>query len=172
MTPPVLAAATAPAAPPAATRLVRAALLTAVTDGAFSSVLVTAFYGSTFARLWQGVASTVLGRSALDGGARTVAVGLLMHVGVATAWSALFLLLHDRSAWLRERVRTRRGVAAVAAVYGPLVWLAMSLVVIPTLVHRPPTLDARWLVQLVGHFPFVGLPIVAMIASRRSSRVP
>ena len=39
----------------------------------------------------------------------------------------------------------------------------MSLVVIPLLVRRPPTIGFRWWVQLVGHFPFVGLPIVAGI---------
>jgi len=37
----------------------------------------------------------------------------------------------------------------------------MSLVVIPLLVHHAPTFSIRWWIQLVGHFPFVGLPIVA-----------
>jgi hypothetical protein len=50
--------------------------------------------------------------------------------------------------------------------YGPFVWLVMSLVVIPLLLRRPPTIGFRWWVQFVGHFPFVGLPIVAMSASR------
>ena len=45
--------------------------------------------------------------------------------------------------------------------YGPFVWAVMSLVVIPLLVHRPPTIGARWWIQFLGHFPFVGLPIVA-----------
>ena len=54
-------------------------------------------------------------------------------------------------------------VYAVAAVYGPLIWLVMSLVVIPAFSHRPPTINFRWWMQFVGHFPFVGLPIVAMI---------
>jgi hypothetical protein len=33
------------------------------------------------------------------------------------------------------------------------------------LLHRPPSVGFRWWVQFVGHFPFVGLPIVAMAAS-------
>ena len=47
-------------------RLLRAGLLTGVVDGLFASVqsLVT---GSTLARLWQGVASVLLGKSALHG---------------------------------------------------------------------------------------------------------
>ena len=39
--------------------------------------------------------------------------------------------------------------------YGPVIWLVMSLVVIPFLTKRPPTVAFRWWVQLVGHFPFV-----------------
>jgi hypothetical protein len=40
----------------------------------------------------------------------------------------------------------------------------MSLVVIPMLTGRPPTITTRWWVQLVGHIPFVALPIVVMSA--------
>jgi len=47
-------------------RLVRAWFTTAVVDGLFSSVLAAFFYGSTVRRLWQGVASTVLGPDALS----------------------------------------------------------------------------------------------------------
>ena len=41
----------------------------------------------------------------------------------------------------------------------------MSLVVIPLLVHRPPSITFRWWVQLIGHAPFVGLPIAAVAAA-------
>jgi hypothetical protein len=50
-------------------------------------------------------------------------------------------------------------------VYGPMIWLVMSLLVIPTLRHAPAAFGFRWAVQLAGHFPFVGLPIVWSIAS-------
>jgi hypothetical protein len=73
----------------ALSRLVRAGILTGVIDGLFSSVLSAAFYDSTVARLFQGVASTLLGRAALDGGTRTALVGVLMHFGVAFGWSAV-----------------------------------------------------------------------------------
>ena len=52
----------------------------------------------------------------------------------------------------------------VACVYGPCVWLVMSSIVVPLLLHRSPTISIRWWVQLIGHAPFVGLPIVASIA--------
>ena len=145
-------------------RLLRAGILTAVADGLFSSVLSVAFYDSTVTRLFQGVAATVLGPDALTGGARTALIGVLMHVGVAFGWSAVFLLLVSRARWIRELLATRHGVLKAASLYGPFVWLVMSLAVIPLLLDRAPTITLRWWVQLLGHIPFVGLPIVASIA--------
>jgi hypothetical protein len=147
--------------------LVRAGLATAVTDGLFSSVLAAVFYGSTVSRLFQGVASTLLGPSAFDGGTRTALVGILMHVGVAFGWSAVFLFGLMRVPGIRRVLGSRYGVLKVATVYGPCVWMVMSLAVIPLLVHRPPAITFRWWIQLAGHFPFVGLPIVT-VAARRS----
>ena len=150
-----------------ASRLVRAGLLTGVTDGLFSTVLVIFFYGSTAMRLWQGVASTLLGRGAFDGGTSTALIGLLMHFGVAFGWSAVFLFAVLRAGWIRGLLASRYGVVKVAALYGPFVWLVMSLAVIPLLVHNAPAISFRWWVQLIGHVPFVGVPIVASIARGR-----
>jgi len=146
-------------------RLLRAGLLTGVTDGLFSSVLSVAFYGSTVTRLFQGVASTVLGKAAFDGGIPTALLGVLMHFGVAFGWSAVFLLLVRRSPSIRRVLSSPNGVVKVASVYGPFIWLVMSLAVIPLLLHRPPAINPRWWVQLIGHIPFVGVPIVATIGS-------
>jgi len=142
-------------------RLVRAGIATAISDGLFSSVLVVVAYGSTVTRLWQGVASTLLGPAALTGGTRTALIGVLMHIGVAFGWSAVFIFAVSRAGWVQRLLASRYGVLKVAALYGPAIWLVMSLAVIPLLLHRPPTFTIRWWVQFVGHFPFVGLPIVA-----------
>lgn len=144
-----------------------AGLLTGVIDGLFSSVLSVFFYGSTATRLFQGVASTLLGPSAIDGGLRPAAIGVLMHFGVALGWTAVFVLLLDRSEGLRRVVARRGGPIAVAAVYGPVVWMVMSLLIVPQLTHRPPAITFRWWVQFFGHIPFVALPIVAATAYAR-----
>ena len=153
-------------------RLVRAGLITAIVDGLFSSVLSAFFYGSTVARLWQGVASVLIGPQALNGGVRTALIGVLMHIGVAFGWSAVFQFVVMPLPWIRRVLASRFGVIKVAAVYGPFIWLVMSLAVIPLLTARPPTIGFRWWVQLIGHFPFVGIPIVAssVAGSRRSTR--
>ncbi len=145
-------------------RLVPVWLVIAAVDGLFASALSVFAYASTVTRLWQGVASTVLGPAAFEGGTPTVLVGVLLHLGVALGWSAVFLALAMSSSRLRRIIASRGGIVAVAAVYGPAVWLVMSLAVVPLLTGRPPALTVRWLVQLVGHIPFVALPIVAMTA--------
>ena len=150
-------------------RLVRAGLLTGIVDGLFSSVLSAFFYGSTVSRLWQGVASVLLGSDALNGGRRTALIGLLMHFGVAFAWSAVFLFLLLRWEWIRGLLASRHGVLKVAALYGPFIWMVMSLVVIPALTQRPPRITLRWWIQWFGHIPFVGIPIVASSAGARRS---
>ena len=146
-------------------RFLRAGVLTGVVDFLFASALSVFAYGSTFSRLWQGVASVPLGPQALEGGTPMVAAGILIHFGVAFAWSAVFVFLVLRWSWVRSVLASPFGVAKVALVYGPLIWIVMSILVIPVFTGRMPTITPRWWIQLLGHVPFVALPIVA--ASRR-----
>lgn len=158
-----MSADTSSSSPGIGTLLLRAWALTALIDGLFSSLLNVFAYHSSVERLFQGVASTLLGPAALSGGTRTAGIGVLMHFGVAFAWSTLFLLLVLKSGALRRVLAGPGGALKVALVYGPFVWLVMSLVVIPLLLRRPPNITVRWWIQLAGHAPFVGLPIAASI---------
>jgi hypothetical protein len=141
----------------------RAGLATGVSDGLFACVLSTVFYGSTVTRLWQGVAATVLGREAFAGGTRTALIGVAMHFGVAFGWAAVLFALVTRSSRIRRFLSSPNGALKVASVYGPAIWIVMSLVVIPLLLRRPPTFTVRWWIQGIGHIPFVGLPMAAII---------
>lgn len=145
-------------------RLVRAGVFTAITDFLFSTILVIFFYHSTFARLWQGVASTLLGPEAINGGTRYTLIGIAMHVGVAFGWSAVFLFVMMRMAWVRTLLATPNGVLKVAAIYGPFIWMVMSLALIPLLRHTAPSITFRWWVQFFGHIPFVALPMISSLA--------
>jgi hypothetical protein len=142
-----------------------------VIDGLFSSVLSVAFYGSTVTRLFQGVAATLLGPSALTGGTRTALIGVLMHFGVALGWSAVFLFVILRLRFIARLLASRVGALAVAALYGPFIWCVMSLAVIPLLLHRPPAITYRWWIQFLGHIPFVAVPIVLSVAGYRPRAV-
>jgi hypothetical protein len=151
---------------PNAKRLIVAWLATAIADGLFACILSIGFYHSTFTRLWQGVASVLLGPTAMQGGNRTMLIGLAMHFLVAFTWSAIFLFGALRLKWVRDLVKSPGGIMKTAALYGPFVWIVMSMLVIPILMRRLPTFTMRWLVQLIGHAFSVGLPIVASTAGR------
>jgi hypothetical protein len=148
-------------------RLARAWGLTAIVDFTFSSVLVTVFYHSTFARLWQGVASVPFGPSALGGGTRYTLIGIGLHLCVALTWSTLFLGLYLALPWLRRVVTTPGGLLAVAAIYGPCIWMFMSFVLIPSFTNRPPTIAYRWWVQFFGHILFVAVPMIIGVRGTR-----
>lgn len=146
------------------TRLLRAGLIMGVADGLWAMGLAL-WNNRPAMRVWQTVASVPFGKSMYDGGTPTQLLGLAMHFGVAFAWSGLFLLLVLRSPWLRGILDSPYGVLKVAAVYGPLVWMVMSVVVIPLLVQRPVVITSAWWIQLPGHLLFVGIPIAASIGS-------
>ena len=141
----------------------RAWALITVVDGIFATVLPVVAYGQPLGRVWQGVASLLLGRAAADGGLRTILFGLVMHTGVALVWTSVFMVLAALSPRLRRIVATPAGIVGIATLYGPAIWIVMSLVVIPRFTNRPTTIGARWWVQLLAHIPFVALPIVATI---------
>ncbi len=144
-----------------AERLARTGLTIGVVDALWAVVLTLA-YGRSITSLWQGVAAVPFGKTVLDGGTSTALLGLGVHFGVAFWWSLVFLVAHTQSAALRRFVSRSGGMALVAALYGPLIWCVMSLVLIPAVTHNPPTLTTRWAIQLCGHMVFVGLPIVWM----------
>jgi len=135
-------------------------LVTAAWDFVCATMLSVFAYGSTFSRMWQGVAATVLGARALTMGRRGVLAGLLLHLAVAFVWSAAFVLAIRWSAALRRAIARPAGAIAVASIYGPLIWLVMSLVVIPMATRRPPAFGVRWWVQIFAHVLFVTLPLV------------
>ncbi len=135
-------------------------LVTAVWDATCASALSVFAYHSTVPRLWQGVASTVLGQRAFEPGAHGVAVGLGLHLAVALVWSALFVAVLARSGIVQRVVRRPGGALAVASAYGPAIWLVMSLIVIPLATRQPPRFGFRWWVQVMAHVPFVTIPLV------------
>jgi hypothetical protein len=146
-------------------RLLRAWLLTAAVDGIFSSVL-SLVYGSTVTMLWQSVGTTAFGNGAFGGGSALAAAGLFTHCCVALAWSTIFLIAYENSAPLRRAVAAPGGVLRVSAIYGPLIWIVMSMVVIRLATGRAPAITYRWWIQFFGHAVFVALPIVSMISRR------
>ena len=147
-------------------------LAVAISDGLFASA--TGMFIAPYAtplRVFRGVASVLLGKEALNGGLTTGLIGIGLHFCTAMFWSAVFLLALRSSSMLRNAIRQWPGALLVASVYGPSIWLFMSLLFIPAMLHRPPTIGAKWWVQLVGHIPFVVMPMI-LVNRKRGAHVP
>ena len=153
-------------------RWIRAGFATAIVDGLFACFLSGVVYRTGVTRLWQGVASVLLGPSAMSGGARTALIGVLMHFGVAFTWSAVFLFLAMRWSRVRELLASPCGPLKLAALYGPFIWMMMSLVIIPAFTGRPPAIPPRWWVNFFGHIPFVALPMLWAIRGKKTVSFP
>jgi uncharacterized membrane protein YagU involved in acid resistance len=148
--------------------LIKTWLLVAVSDAIFASLTGLLIPPTaTPARVFRGVASVVMGKSALDGGATTALIGLAIHFCVAFAWSALFVFVVHNSWSLRDTLKSWPGRILVAVVYGVSIWLIMTWIVIPSMLHKPPTFSLRYWVQLAGHPLFVVGPMI--FVNRRST---
>jgi hypothetical protein len=148
---------------PSGAMILRAGLATGVSDFIWAYVLSVLVYGSTFAKLWQGVASVPIGNTALHGGAPMVLAGIALHFAVAFTWTAVLVALMKFLPFVRDAMASMGGAIGVALVYGPCIWVAMSLAVVPALAHRDVPVNTRWWIQLAGHALFVGLPMVMAI---------
>lgn len=161
------AARTSARAPNAALLVLASTLAVALLDGLFAIVLYVMRGSTTIERLFQGIASALIGPAAYRGGATTFALGIALHLTVALAWSVIFLLALRGTSFVPRMLAWRFGALDVAVWYGPLVYVVMSMALIPLFTHRVPPITLNWVIVLLGHIPFVGLPI-ALIVGRAS----
>src|SRR5918911_3598476 len=100
-------------------------LVVGILDGLFALVFYGLILGVKTLRIFQSVASGLLGRASFDGGVRTFLLGVLLHFVVATCIAAVYYLLS-----LKLPVLIRHAVPA-GLVYGLLAYLGMNYVIIP-----------------------------------------
>jgi hypothetical protein len=110
-------------------------------------------------RVFQSVASGVLGQAAYSGGAPTALLGLALHFFIAITAAATFYAVSLRFGWL-----VRHAIVS-GVVFGLCVFAVMNFVIVPLsafpqkLVFRQPVLTFNLLV----HMFLVGLPIALCI---------
>jgi uncharacterized membrane protein YagU involved in acid resistance len=105
-------------------------------------------------RVWQRVASGLIGEQAFHRGWITAALGLLLHFFIAFSAATVFCVAASHIPLLLE------SPLVAGALYGICVFLVMNLIVIP--LSAGPKRKARAstvAVQVVIHILFVGLPI-------------
>lgn len=141
-------------------------LAVGVLDG-LAAVITTLLYSRSPSRMFQGIASGLIGRAALDGGWTTALLGAALHFLIAFIWAAIY-----NAASLKLPSLIRRA-AEWGAIYGVVVYFAMQIIVLPLSAIRkaPFTFAApRQLAQgLIIHIICVGLPI-ALLARKFAER--
>lgn len=133
--------------------LVLGGLTVGVLDG-LDALVFFGFRGVTPTRLFQGIASGLLGRSSFDGGLGTALLGLLIHFFIAFT---IVTVYHGAARPLPELARR-------PWIYGPIYGLAaycvMNFVVIPlsAIGSAGPRAVSQVLNGLLIHIVGVGLP--------------
>ncbi|HET8636419.1 MAG TPA: hypothetical protein VFL96_06180 [Acidobacteriaceae bacterium] len=121
------------------------------------AVSFAGYNGVPVVRVFQTIASGLLGSSAYAGGNASAALGVLCHFTLAVGWAAVFAGL---AAWKPALLRSR---LLCAVLFGLGVFLAMRLVVLPLSAYPRPVTFAPLAstLDLLSHmFLFAG-PIVA-----------
>lgn len=144
------------------TRAARAILLGGLTIAVLDGLDAVVFFGLRGVppvRVFQAIAAGLLGPAAFQGGGGTLALGLAIHLGIATTIAVVAYHLARRIPALARR----------ALVWGPLygigVWLVMNFVVIPlSALQRGALTTPIVLNGLLIHVFGVGIP--AMLAAR------
>src|SRR5215212_7919083 len=122
-------------------------LAVGVLDGLFALVFYGLILGVKPIRIFQSVASGLLGRASYDGGVPTFLMGLLLHFVVATCIAAVYY-----AASLLLPVLIRRAVVC-GLIYGMLAYLVMTYVVVPLSAARPGSFSPT---AIIGHALLVG----------------
>ena len=139
-------------------------LAVGVLDGLFALVFYGLILGVQPIRIFQSVASGLLGRASYEGGVKTFLLGVLLHFVVATCIAAVYY-----AASLVLPVLIRRAVVC-GLIYGMIAYLVMNYVVIPLSAAASGRFSWRtFLPAFIAHAFLVGLP-VALLA-RRSAEV-
>jgi len=136
----------------------------AVLDIANAMTFWWVYSGATPQTILQSIAAGILGPDAFAGGAATAWLGAFLHFFISCGIAAVFYI-----ACLRWPILFKRP-ATYGAIYGAIVYLVMTHVVVPLSQATPvPFIPAWFAASLIGHIVLVGLP-VTFIARWSASR--
>ena len=143
-------------------RTLIAGLVVGALDLAFAFALYVGIYEvTTPTRVLQSIAAGLLGPDdARAGGLPTAILGFFLHFVIALGWALAYALVYRHSERLRRFVETTGRALVAGFVAGMIVWLLMNRVVVPLSATTTMPLTSKfWLMQLVGHGFFGGLPL-------------
>jgi hypothetical protein len=134
-------------------------LAVGVLDG-LAAVITTLVYGRSPGRMFQFIASGLIGRASLEGGWATVLLGVSLHFLIAFIWATIYY------GATRILPALNRRAVICGTIYGVAVYFAMQIIVLPiSAIGKPPFSFANPLQGIIIHIFCVGLPI-ALLARR------
>jgi hypothetical protein len=139
-------------------------LVVGILDGLFALIFYGLILGVKPMRIFQSVASGLLGRASYEGGIQSFLLGILLHFVVASCIAAVYYL-----ASLKLPILIRHAVIC-GVIYGLIAYLGMNYVVIPlsAIGSRPSPSLRVFLPAFIAHAFLVGLPIALL--ARRSAK--
>ena len=112
----------------------------------------------------QSIAAGLLGPASFSGGMPTAFLGAFLHFFISCGIAAVYWFACQRMPVLYQRPVT------YGAIYGVVVYLAMTYVVVPlSQASQVPFIPSWFLASVLGHILLVGIP-VALIAQRSAAR--
>lgn len=137
-------------------------LAVGVLDG-LAAVILTVVYGRSPSRMFQSIASGLIGRNSYEGGLATVLLGVSLHFLIAFIWATIYY-----GASLKLPALIQRALI-YGPIYGVVVYFAMQMIVLPLSAIQKPAFSfappLQMLQGIIVHILCVGLPI-ALLARR------
>jgi len=154
------------ASPRAFNTILYGGLVVGLLDGLYA-VVFNGLKGVSPVRVFQFVASGLLGRASFSGGTKTALVGVLLHFVVAFIVAAVYYAVS-----LGLPMLIRRAILC-GLLYGAMVYCVMNYLVLP--LSAAPRLSftfTEFVIGVIGHALIVGLPValIARQSARRTSR--
>lgn len=151
--------------------IVKSVVVGGALGGALDLLFAVSFAGYNGAapgRVFQAIASGLLGDAAASGGIGVNLLGIACHFGISILWAALFALFASRLP-----VLPRRPILAGPA-FGIVVFLSMRFVVLPLSAYpRPVTFrPLATALDLLSHMFLFGLPIALTVGRAILVRAP
>jgi len=123
-------------------------------DIAYACIFWALKRGVPATRIFQSVAAGLLGQASFAGGARTAALGLVLHYFIALSMSIAYYLVARRWGLLRRRP------VLCGAGYGLLLYGVMNYIVVPLSAAGPGSKDPLWIaLSIAVHVALIGVPI-------------
>jgi len=147
--------------PSAINTILLACLVAGTLDISYAIITWGPVFGKvSAARLLQGIASTVMGKSALTGGTATALVGLLMHYCISLAWCTIYFFLFPYIPALARN----KWVSGVA--YGAFVWAMMTVLIVPLVTGKAYHFDTIPFLKSIAPMVLLLGPAIALIINR------